>query len=249
MSLASAGARALFFGYWNAARRYHRYEVVGLENLDAVGGAVIAAYHGRPVAYDFCMLQALLLEERGVLPRAIIHRVFRTWPVLRWLYEGAEFLDGDGPDLAAALQGGERVIITPGGVREGARSRHDRYRVEWGGRLGYLRVALKYGVPIVPAASSGVDDGYLAFNDGYRLGKRVGMPAGLPLWLGIGPLGPWPLSPPFPVKITTHLGAPIDLLSEGPVDPEDREALLPLHRRVVAAVQALLDGARTRRPG
>jgi hypothetical protein len=39
------------------------------------------------------------------------------------------------------------------------------------------------------------------------------------------------------------IGAPIDLTADGEVDPSDREALLRLHRRVVASVQGLLDHA------
>lgn len=241
MSPGGALARTAWFGWWNAMRRYHRHEVRGLHHLEATGAALIVGYHGRPIAYDLVMLQALL-AERHAMPRAIIHQYFRTWPLLRWLYEGGEFLDGDEGELARAFERGEQVIVTPGGTREGTRGRGERYRVSWGGRLGYLKLALRHGVPIVPAASWGIDDGYLALNDGYALGKRVGLPKGLPLWLGIGPLGPWPLSPPFPVKITTLLGAPIDLRDGGPVDVTDREALGHLHARVTSAVQALLDG-------
>jgi 1-acyl-sn-glycerol-3-phosphate acyltransferase len=137
--------------------------------------------------------------------------------------------------------------VQPGGTREGCRSSLHRYEVAWGDRTGYLRLALRYGLPVVPVAASGVDDTYLALNDGYALGKRLRVPARLPLWLGIGPLGLWPLSPPFPVKIVQHIGEPIDLAREGPVDPGDREALLALHRKVARAVQDLLDHAIGRR--
>jgi hypothetical protein len=56
-------------------------------------------------------------------------------------------------------------------------------------------------------------------------------------------VGLWPLSPPFPARITLYLGEPMDLEASGPVDPADREQLLALHQRVTGAVQALLDRA------
>lgn len=244
MSPGAAAARAAWFAYWDAMRRYHRFEVRGLEHATRPGPALIVGYHGRPIAHDLCMLQALLRERGGPEPRPVIHAAFAAAPVLRWLVEGVGFVTGDGEPMARVIARGDPVIVTPGGTREGCRSSRERYRVAWGGRLGYLRLALKYRLPVIPAAASGVDDTYLALNDGHAWGKRLRLPAGLPAWIGLGPLGLWPLSPPFPVKITQHIGAPLDLEEGGPVDPSDRGALLALHARVTSAVQALLDGAR-----
>jgi hypothetical protein len=89
-----------------------------------------------------------------------------------------------------------------------------------------------------------VDDTYVGLNDGYRLAKRLGAPAGLPVWLGLGPLGPWPLSPPFPVHIRTLVGEPIRAHLEAGFDDDD--AIAAVDRRVRAAVQDLLDRGRRR---
>lgn len=264
MSPGGAAARTAWFAYWDLMRRYHRFEVRGLEHLDRGGPALLVGYHGRPIAHDLCMLQALLHERnlsspsvdtrdarnartaRPVRePRPVIHEAFERLPVLRWLVEGVGFVTGDGEAMARAIADGSPIIVTPGGTREGCRSARDRYRVAWGDRVGYVKLALRYKLPIIPTAASGVDDTYLGLNDGYAWGKRLRLPAKLPAWLGVGPLGLWPLSPPFPVKITQHIGSPIDLEARGPVDPTDRGALLALHRRVTDAVQALLDGARS----
>jgi 1-acyl-sn-glycerol-3-phosphate acyltransferase len=235
-------ARAAWLAYWKAMRSYHRFEVTGLANLERPGAALIVGYHGRPFAHDLCMFQSFMADRTGAMPHAVIHEAFARIPVLRWLVESGAFVTGDGEEMRAILARGERVIVTPGGTREGLRSFRDRYRVNWGGRLGYVRLALKYGLSIIPTASAGVDDAYLGLNDGHAWGRRL--PGGFPLWLGVGPLGLWPLSPPFPVKITLHVGEPIAL---GKVEPDDRAGLLALHARVTGAVQALLDGARARR--
>lgn len=246
MTPGGRAARAAWFAYWDAMRVWHRFEVRGLEHVERGGPSLIVGYHGRPVAHDLCMLQALLRERRGPEPRPIIHATFDETPVLRWLVEGVGFVTGDGEPMRAALDRGDPIIVTPGGTREGCRSYLDRYRVEWGNRTGYLKLALKYGLPVIPTAASGIDDTYVGLNDGYTWGKRLGLPGRLPAWIGVGPLGIWPLSPPFPSKVVQHIGAPIDLLAEGPVNPADRAQMLSLHRRVVGAVQALLDRARGR---
>jgi hypothetical protein len=166
---------------------------------------------------------------------------------MKWVVDGLGFVTGDGEDLARVVARGEHVFVTPGGIKEGCRSFRHRYEVDWGNRMGYVRLALKHRLPIVPVAAAGVDDTYLGLNDGHALGKRLGAPARLPVWLGLGPLGLWPISPPFPAKFRQLIGAPIDLEAEGPVDPRDTTAIEALHRRVQREVGALLARARTSR--
>lgn len=233
--------RAAWLGYWRAMRVWHRYSVVGLERVLAPGPMLLVGYHGRPVAHDLCMLQTLVLDQTGALPRAVIHATAAKLPVFGAIVQGMEFVTGDEAGLARAVAEGARIIVTPGGTREGCRSSRDRYRVEWGNRVGYLKLAIRHRLPVVPTAGTGVDDTYLALNDGYAWGKKLDLPGRLPLWLGVGPFGLWPFSVPFPVRITTHVGEPIDVSG---VDPEDGAGLLGAHTRVVAAVQRLLDDAR-----
>jgi hypothetical protein len=236
----------LWLAFWRWRQVYHRYTVAGLEHLDGSRAGLIVGYHGRPFAYDLCMLTVTLHDRFGYVPHGVVHRGVRDIPPLRWLTEGLGFVTGDDDTLAGVIARGEHVMVTPGGTDEGCRSFRDRYRVAWGERVGYLRVAVRWDLPIVPVAAAGVDDTYLALTDGPALGRRIGLPADwawLP-WLGIGPLGPWPLSPPFPVRIRQLIGPPIPPDAAGRVAPDDRAGLLRLHRRVTAAVQALVDRAR-----
>ncbi len=229
------------------ARRYHRYEVSGLSRLERPGAALLVGYHGRPIAYDLCMLTVTMYERLGYLPHGVVHRYIERQPVMKWVSDRLGFVTEDGDAVERAVARGEHILVQPGGTREGCRSHRHRYEVDWGHRTGYLRLAIRHGLPIIPIAASGVDDGYLGLNDGYRLGKRLGAPGGLPLWFGLGPLGLWPWSPPFPVKIRQLIGEPI--VWPRSLDPGDPAALLALHQRVGRAVQDLLDaGNRTARP-
>jgi 1-acyl-sn-glycerol-3-phosphate acyltransferase len=236
-----------WLGLFEAMRAYHRYDIVGLDRILGLRGpALLVGYHGRPIAYDLCMLGVTLHERLGYLPHGIVHGAVDQQPLMKWVADGLGFVTGDGPAMDAIVKRGELVCVQPGGTREGCRSFRHRYEVDWGERVGYLAMALRHRLPIVPIAASGVDDGYIGLNDGYALGKRIGMPGRLPLWLGIGLFGPFPFSPPLPVKITQLIGEPIDLEAEGPVDRGDRAALLRLHDKVKGAVQALLDAGRGR---
>lgn len=230
---------AAYLAVWRAYRRYFRYSVTGLENMPTDRAALIVGYHGRPVAYDLCILLVEIYERHGYFPHAVVHGAMMQVPSLRWLAKGLRFVAGDGEDIANAVKAAEHVVVLPGGTREGCRSHHHRYQVAWGPRTGYLRLAAKYGLPVVPVAAHGVDDAYVGLNDGYAWGKRLKMPARLPFWLGLGPVGLWPASPPFPVRIRQRVGAPIHLPRD--LDTKDEQAMMQQHQRVRAAVQSLLD--------
>ncbi len=241
-------ARTAWITWWNAMRRYHRYEVVGAEHLSAARPALLAGYHGRPIAHDLCMLQMVEWERTGSIPRAFIHGAFEHNPALRAFIEGVGFLTGDEGQLRAALEAGDLLMVTPGGTREGCRSFRHRYEVDWGPRRGYLKLAIKHRLPIIPAASSGVDDMFVGLNDGDAWSRMLRVPHRMPAWIGVGPLGLWPLSPPFPVKVTQHIGTPITPHLEPGRRFDTPEALDTLHVEVTDAVQRLLDTARGRAP-
>jgi len=238
------GAYTRFWRSWfRFARRYHRYTCKNLEVLDTSESMLVVGYHGRPVAYDMIMLLEEA-RERGMPPHPIVHGLFNANPMLRRFQQDQGMVNGDDPALARYIERGEHIYVTPGGTREGSRPSWVRYQVDWGHRRGYLRLALKYNLKIVPAGGWGSDACYLVPFDGYKAGKKLNMPLRMPFFVGFG-LGLWPLAMPLPVRLTTVLGQPIDPHEHGPVDPDDPEALDRLHSRVVSAVQALLDA----RPG
>ncbi|MBM4365034.1 MAG: 1-acyl-sn-glycerol-3-phosphate acyltransferase [Deltaproteobacteria bacterium] len=225
---------------WEFRRLWHRYRVEGMEHFHAVGGALMVGYHGRPVAHDLCMLQVGLLRE-GVRTHAVMHEVAKTLPVVRHALGPMGFVFGDGPEVEAALAEGRKIIVTPGGTRESAR-RHDvRYQVDWGGRTGWLRLALKHRVPVLPVGAWGVDDTYVGLVNGADYIDKIKLPGGLPPWLGVGPLGLWPFSPPFPVQITSVIAPPYTRHLDTAVDPGDKRALGDMAREVEGIVQGILD--------
>jgi 1-acyl-sn-glycerol-3-phosphate acyltransferase len=235
---------AMFLAYWRTLARYHRYEVQGLERLDHLGAALLVAYHGRPVAFDVFMLAVAMYDRYGSLPHAVFHDSFSRHPWLKWWLEGLGCVTGDDARLADVVREGGKIIVLPGGSREGGRSFRHRYRVDWGNHMGYLRLAARYRLPIVPVAAAGVDDAFLGLVDGVKLGRTVGMPARIPLWIGLGPTGLWPFSLPFPVKFRQIVGAPLTAAAEGKLDSMDKETLARYHAKVVETVQSLLDRVR-----
>ena len=240
MTRRARALRAWWIADWTWRQAWHRYQVEGAEHVLTPGAAMIVGYHGRPSAHDLCMLQIWLQRVHKVETHAIMHEGIQKVPVLRHLIEGMSFLTGDNETFAAAVAAGHKIIVTPGGTREGYRPFTVQNRVDWGERNGFVKLAMKYRLPIIPAAGVGVDRTFIGLVDGYSLGKRWNLAPSTPAYVGVGPLGLWPLSPPFPVKITTRIGPPITAHLDA--DPTDRGLVQSVGARVRSAVQGLLDG-------
>lgn len=239
MSLIDRLSQSGWIAYWRFWQRYHRYTIEGMEHLDGDRPMLIAGYHGRPLALDMCMFTVAFYDRFGYLPHGIVHRGLEQVPILKRFTDGCGFVTDDGPAMRAAVANGEHIVVTPGGGQEGCRTFLDRYRVAWQGRLGYVRLAARYGLPIVPVAGAGADDTYIGLVDAEALGRAIGVPHrwAFALWIGLGPFGIYPYSPPFPVRIRQYVGKPV------PPPPPDAgtRRLVDTHNEVVRRVQGLLD--------
>ncbi|MCB9745665.1 MAG: acyltransferase family protein [Alphaproteobacteria bacterium] len=214
--------------------RAHDYGCVGFERIPE-GPALLVGYHGSP-ALDAFLLAMLLYAERGQPPRGVGHQVLFRLPVTGRLVRGFGMLDGSEEAMARAVGEGELLLVLPGGTRECFRSSRTRYDLDWGRRQGYARLAQRHGLPILPFATSGVDELYRILGDGYRISKRLTGTDMLPLCLPIGHRGA-PFLPPRPVPLLTRVG---ELIPPG-------ESVDALDAAARTAVEGLLQDIRAGR--
>ena len=139
-------------------------------------------------------------------------------PKAQRIKELAGLIDPAEEACTAALDAGQQLLLTPGGSRECQPSR-DFYRLRWDGRYGFVRLAVRAGVPIVPLAIAGGAEAFPGFR--YRR---------LSFW------SPFPL----PVRLRIAFGDPIPV-EKAPERARDVEYLKPIQARAWAATQALLD--------
>ncbi|MEQ1566082.1 MAG: lysophospholipid acyltransferase family protein [Myxococcota bacterium] len=214
-----------------ALAAYHQYEVRGLEHLPP-GGALIAFHHSL-ATYDSFLLAVPILDQLGRTLRGLADRlIFRT-PGLGALFTGAGFVEGTREGTLAMLRQGELVGLAPGGMREALRPRTQRYRFDWTGRLGFVRVAMTAGAPIVLAACPRADELYTVLDNpvtrvAYR---RLRVP--IPVAFGRGGT-----ALPRPVRLRHVLSEP--LWSDVPPDRVTDADVGRHHARVVARMRALM---------
>ena len=200
-------------------RSYFRYEVVGMENVPPKGRAILVSNHGiLPV--DALLLIYAIKDSLDRWPRGLTdRRIFRI-PVVRQFFMDLGIVLAN-PRTGKALLSKEHIVyIMPGGAKEAFKSSRERYRLLWRRRMGFVRLAIKTGSPIVPSVCIGIDEAYHVLFEGYKLservfGKGVFLPLSLPL--GLGPL-------PFPVKLTHYVGEPIRFRYK-PGDEDDPKRL------------------------
>jgi len=144
-----------------------------------------------------------------------------------------------------ALRTGAAVLVYPGGDYEVHRPSWHRHRVDFGGRKGFIRLALDQDVPIVPVVAVGGQETALFLSRGESLAQVLGLDRlfrlkVLPVSLAL----PWGLNVgdmlghiPLPAKITVEALPPIHLREEFGPDPDVDE----VYDHVVRLMQDTLD--------
>ncbi|MFN6571026.1 lysophospholipid acyltransferase family protein [Dendronalium sp. ChiSLP03b] len=158
------------------------------------------------------------------------------------------------PKMAyAALRSGASVLVYPGGAEDVFRPHHLRNKIYFAGRQGFIKLALRENVPIVPVISCGAHDTLIVLADLYKVVQQLhewGMPwllgidpevfpiyLGLPWGLALGPLP----NIPFPVSINTRVCSPIVFERYGREAASDRQYVNECYELVVSQMQQELD--------
>jgi 1-acyl-sn-glycerol-3-phosphate acyltransferase len=123
---------------------------------------------------------------------------------------------------------GAPVLVYPGGDYETFRPTTHSSRIEFGGRKGWVRLALEEGVPVVPVVSIGGQETALFVTRGERAAKLTGLdrfarikvlPVSLGPPFGVNVLD-LPGRLPLPSKLTLEVLPPIDLGEEFGADAD-----------------------------
>jgi 1-acyl-sn-glycerol-3-phosphate acyltransferase len=187
------------------------------------------------------------------------HDVLMAAPGLGDYFRQVGVIPASRQGVSAALSSGRDVIIWPGGDVDAMRNWRKRDQVVLAGRKGFVRQAIRSGVPIVPVASVGGHDTAFILSEGRWIANGLDRISGLkrklrgtrmPIVLGI-PFGltieTIPTHLPLPAKIRTELLDPIEV-DDDPERVNDREYVDSIYLEVQFALQDGMDRlARQRR--
>jgi len=221
-----------FRPWMEALARYHRHEVIGLHHVPAHGRALLVVNHSL-ATYDGALLGLAIHDATGRLPMGLgDNLIFRT-PGLRRVASRVGIVPAR-PETGERLLEDERLVaVAPGGMREALRPSHERYRVRWARRKGFVRLALRLQTPVILAACPAADDLYTVYEAVWTKLAYKHLKVPLPLVRGLGPT-----AIPRPVKLTHYIAPP--LVPPPLYEPRLEGQVDALHARFVATMQALL---------
>jgi hypothetical protein len=131
---------------------------LGSEHIPREGPVLLAGNHSIYGLVDIPMLGLEIFEKTGRTVRGLADHNHFALPIWRDLLCRIGAVRGTREVCSQLFEAGEAVLVFPGGGREVMKHKHERYRLIWKERIGFARLAIQHGVPIVPFASVGVED-------------------------------------------------------------------------------------------
>ncbi len=227
--------------------RYFRVRTLGLEHVPAQGPAMLVANHSGTLPLDAVMLQYAVARHHPA------HRPLRcvgadlVWrsPVVSHLARKAGNVVACDEDADALLDRGELMGVFPEGYKGVGKGWANRYRLQRFGRGGYMELALRRRVPLIPVAIVGAEEAYPMIGNIKVLARLLGLPyfPVTPTFPLLGPLGLVPL----PSRWIIEFGEPVDLGGYPEDAAEDAMLVFDLSDRVRDRIQQMLDANLLRR--
>jgi 1-acyl-sn-glycerol-3-phosphate acyltransferase len=226
-----------YYRYW------FRVEVEGIENVPAEGGALLVSNHSGALPPDAPMImQALRHEHPARRPLYMLgEHWFRGYPGVGMLTNKLGLVAAHPANAQRLLRDeGRLVLVFPEGQKGSRKLFWQRYRLRRFGRGGFVKTAIRAGVPIVPVAVVGAEEAMPIF-------------AHVPLLQRITGLIYFPINHAFPhfglaaglmylpAKFKIRFLEPIELAGRGPADAEDLELVQSVAEQVRERVQESVD--------
>jgi 1-acyl-sn-glycerol-3-phosphate acyltransferase len=241
---------------WNPLMDYwFRMEMEGWENLPDPPALLIGIHSGAPFVWDAWTVGAQWWRHFGAERplHGTAHDALMAMPLVGDYFRKMGVLPASADSITAALAAGRDVALWPGGERDSLRPWTQRDDAVLAGRRGFVKLAIRSGVPIVPISTVGGPDSMPVLTRGRRLAKVLQLDkiARLKLF-PIAVQAPWGLSPallpeiPLPTKIRTAFQPPIELDTD-PERAEDQEYVEQKYKEVCASIQHGMDMLARRR--
>ncbi len=187
---------------------------MGIDRIPDTRPLLFVGNHTIYGVLDVPFMYLELYRRRGIYLRALGDHIHFKIPFWGQMLKRSGVVDGTRENCAALMRAGECILVFPGGAREVAKRKGERYKLIWKERLGFVRLAIRHGCTIVPCSSVGADDAYDILLDGDevmasplgRMLEKLGVRSDALLPVATG-MGPTPI--PRPERLYFHFGTAI----------------------------------------
>ncbi|CAM3782678.1 lysophospholipid acyltransferase family protein [Smaragdicoccus niigatensis] len=236
---------------WNLlCDKYFRLEIDGFDRLPDKPSLLVGVHSGGALTMDAWTLVVAWQRHfnNGRTLHGTAHDLLMAAPVLGDYFRASGVLPASREAVTRALAAGDDVIVWPGGEQDAMRSWRKRDVATLAGRKGFVRQAIRSGVPIVPVATIGGHDTVFVLSEGRFIadgldrlfgikkslrGVTVPIMLGFPFGLTIETL---PTHLPLPAKIRTEILDPI-YVDDDPERANDQAYVDAVYKDVEGAIQ------------
>jgi 1-acyl-sn-glycerol-3-phosphate acyltransferase len=195
--------------YGPVYKHWFRAEWEGLERIPRSGGALIVANHAGAIPSDAPVMMHGIEEELGRPVYAMADYFFRETPWLGTMWARVGGLPAH-PDNAYRLlrEQGQLALVFPEGTKGPSKTYADRYRLRRFGRGGFVEIAMRAGVPVIPVAVVGAEESMPIVFRLPSLARLIGVPY-VPVTANMLAFGPLGLLLYFPAKFKLRVLDPV----------------------------------------
>ena len=231
---------------WNLVQdHYFRMEVHGWHRLPDPP-AIIVGIHAAGIfpveAWMFGFHWHRRFDVKRIL-HGTAHDMLMATPLVGDYFRKMGVMSASRETVSAALEAGRDVIVYPGGDVDSLRPWTERDEVRLAGRRGFVKMAIKHGVPIVPLAKTGGTDTMFTLPGGKLVARALGLKQlarieSMPLAVGL----PWGIAPaalpffPLPAKLRIEILDPL-FVSDDPERVDDDEYVDTIYREITFRIE------------
>jgi 1-acyl-sn-glycerol-3-phosphate acyltransferase len=223
-------------------RYWLRAEWEGIEHVPLAGGALLVANHGGALPSDAPVIMHGIETELLRPVYGLAENLFRRVPVVGTLWSRAGGVPAH-PDNAYRLLHDEQqlVLVFPEGTKATGKLASERYRLRRFGRGGFVEIAMRARVPVVPIAVVGNEEAMPILWKSERLAKLFGLPY-FPITANQFVYGPvLGYVAPLPAKIKVRVLPPVHFDVEPGAERYNRGMVMDESERIRGLIQHELD--------
>ena len=190
--------------------RWLRVEWEGFDKIPPTGGALMVANHAGAIPVDAPSIMHGIERELDRPVYGLADEVFKKMPLVNVAWSRLGGVQAH-PDNAYRLlrQQQQLVMVFPEGAKGPGKLYSERYQLRRFGRGGFVQIAMRAGVPIIPLAIVGNEETMPIVAKVPALAKALGVPyAPITANMLFGPVGMWV---PFPAKMRIRVLDPVEL--------------------------------------
>ena len=190
-------------------RNWFRAEWEGLEKIPTDGGALLVANHAAAIPSDAPVIMHGIETELERPVYGLADNFFRSIPLVGTLWSRLGGLPAH-PDNAYRLLREQKqlVLVFPEGSKGPAKMYSERYQLRRFGRGGFVEIAMRSGVPVVPIAVVGAEESMPTLLRIPSVASVIGAPYA-PITANMLAFGPAGVGVYFPAKFKLRVLDPV----------------------------------------